>query len=73
MVRNSLVVRHQHCGLRFWWADLPLTLVRAVVVAVALPGPRVQIIRHIVLGAIADAVRGRMGPPPASVLAVRAG
>ena len=64
MLRNTLVVRHRYCGARFWWADMPLTLARAVLVAFALPGSRTAAVRDVLGRGVADAIRGRLGPPP---------
>lgn len=64
MVRNSLVVRHRYCGRRFWWVDLPLTLARGLVVALALDGSRLGALRDVMGRGSLDAVRGRLGPPP---------
>ena len=70
LVRNSLVVRHEYAGRRFWWTDLPLTLLRSLVLALKLPGPRLRILRHVLVRGVVDAVRGRMGPPPPAVVAL---
>jgi len=44
--------------------DLPLTLARAVLVALALPGSRAGALRDVLGRGVSDAVRGRLGPPP---------
>lgn len=64
MLRNTLVVRHRYCGRRFWWVDMPLTLARALLVALALPGSRAGALRDVLGRGVADAIRGRLGPPP---------
>jgi hypothetical protein len=71
MTRNALVVRREYVS-RFWWVDMPLTLLRALIAAFALPGPRLRVLRDVVGRAVADAVRGRMGPPPAQTAALDA-
>jgi hypothetical protein len=72
MTRNALVVRHEYVGPRFWVIDLPLTLVRALIAIRALPGPRLALVREALLRPMADAARGRLGPPPASLTALDA-
>jgi glycosyltransferase involved in cell wall biosynthesis len=67
MIRNSLVVHHRHSGRRFWYADLPLLLVRGGIAVFSERGRRLLGAR-VLLRAVADAVRGRMGPPPATLL-----
>lgn len=64
MIRNSLVVRHEHNGMRFWWTDLPLLVITAVAATWDLPVRRTWAARHVLLRAWRDAVRGRLGPPP---------
>jgi rhamnopyranosyl-N-acetylglucosaminyl-diphospho-decaprenol beta-1,3/1,4-galactofuranosyltransferase len=70
MTRNALVVQRSHGGAKFWWAYLPLTLARAVVVAASLPGSPVLRVREAILRPFAHAARGRLGPPPAELLAI---
>lgn len=68
MIRNALLVRHHHCGPRFWRVDLPLTLLRAAILAAVMPRPRLRTAREVILRSILDAARGRTGPPPRSVI-----
>jgi glycosyltransferase involved in cell wall biosynthesis len=66
MIRNSLVVHHRYGGVRFWYADLPLLLVRGGIAVFSERGARVRGAR-ILARAVLDAARGRMGQPPKSV------
>ena len=70
MTRNALVVRHEYIGPKFWVVDLPLTVARALIAIRALPGSRLALLRGVLLRSMADAARGRLGPPPAPLLAL---
>jgi rhamnopyranosyl-N-acetylglucosaminyl-diphospho-decaprenol beta-1,3/1,4-galactofuranosyltransferase len=70
MTRNALVVRHEYVGPKFWVVDVPLTIVRALIAVRALPGSRLALLREVLLRPIADAARGRMGPPPPTLVAL---
>lgn len=70
MTRNALVVRHEYVGPKFWIVDVPLTVARALIAIRALPGPRLALLREALLRPIADAARGRMGPPPPPLVAL---
>ena len=72
-LRNDLVVRHLYNGARFWYATMPLILLRGLIVSFNLGIPRRAALRHVFLRAIADAARGRLGPPPARTAALRTG
>jgi rhamnopyranosyl-N-acetylglucosaminyl-diphospho-decaprenol beta-1,3/1,4-galactofuranosyltransferase len=72
MTRNALVVRHEYVGPRFWVVDLPLTVVRALIAIRALPGPTLTLLREALIRPMADAARGRLGPPPVSLMALDA-
>jgi len=63
MIRNSLVVHQRYGGLRFWFADLPLLLVRGSIGVFAARGERLRGAR-VLARAVRDAARRRMGPPP---------
>jgi glycosyltransferase involved in cell wall biosynthesis len=67
MTRNALVVHRGFAGRRFWYRDLPAILIKAVVAALAQPGSKLGNIRRFVVSPVVDAIRGRMGPPPASL------
>ena len=73
MTRNALVVRHEYVGPKFWVVDVPLTVARALIAIRALPGPKLKLLREALLRPIADAARGRMGPPPPSASRPRRG
>jgi rhamnopyranosyl-N-acetylglucosaminyl-diphospho-decaprenol beta-1,3/1,4-galactofuranosyltransferase len=64
-LRNGLVVRARHEGLRFWYGTGPFVLLRGLLSSFALDVPRAAALRHVFLQGIADAIRGRLGPPPA--------
>ena len=64
MTRNSLVVHREFGGRRFWYADLPAILIKAVVIAFSLPGSKLANLRSVLWQPVLDAARGRMGPPP---------
>jgi GT2 family glycosyltransferase len=64
-LRNALVVRRRYDGARFWYGTGPLVLLRGFLSALALDAPRAAALRHVFVQGIADAVRGRLGPPPA--------
>jgi rhamnopyranosyl-N-acetylglucosaminyl-diphospho-decaprenol beta-1,3/1,4-galactofuranosyltransferase len=66
MIRNSLVVHHRYGGVRFWYADLPLLLVRGGIAVFSERGARIRGAR-VLARAVLDAARGRMGPPPVSL------
>lgn len=63
-LRNGLVVRHRHEGLRFWYGTGPLVLLRGLLSALALDVPKRSALRHVFVRGILDAVTGRLGPPP---------
>ena len=67
-LRNGLVVRRRHDGVRFWYGTGPFVLLRGLLSALALGPPRLAMLRHVFVGGVADAVRGRLGPPPAPVV-----
>ena len=66
MIRNSLVVHHRYGGVRFWYADLPLLLVRGGIAVFSERGERLRGAR-VFARAVFDAARGRLGPPPPSI------
>jgi GT2 family glycosyltransferase len=70
MTRNALVVRHEYVGPKFWFVDVPLTVARALIAIRALPGSKLALLREALLRPMADAARGRMGPPPPSLVAL---
>jgi rhamnopyranosyl-N-acetylglucosaminyl-diphospho-decaprenol beta-1,3/1,4-galactofuranosyltransferase len=70
MTRNALVVRHEYMGWRFWPIDMPLTLLRGLIAARALPGSTLRIGWDAIVRAVRDAARGRLGPPPAATIAL---
>lgn len=70
MTRNALVVQRSHGGAKFWWAYLPLTFARAVVVAANLDGPLRLRVRAAIVRPFLDAARSRLGPPPPELLAL---
>ena len=63
-LRNGLVVRHRHEGLRFWYGTGPLVLLRGLLSALALAVPKRSALRHVFARGIVDALSGRLGPPP---------
>ena len=63
-LRNGLVVRHRHEGLRFWYGTGPLVLLRGLLSALALDAPKRSALRHVFLRGVFDALTGRLGPPP---------
>ena len=63
-LRNGLVVRHRHEGLRFWYGTGPLVLLRGLLSALALDVPKRSALRHVFVRGILDALAGRLGPPP---------
>jgi GT2 family glycosyltransferase len=63
-LRNGLVVRRRYDGLRFWYGTGPLLLLRGLLSSLALDLPNRTALRRVFIQAIADAVRGRLGPPP---------
>ncbi|MFL5844117.1 MAG: glycosyltransferase family 2 protein [Solirubrobacteraceae bacterium] len=63
-LRNGLVVRRRYDGLRFWYGTGPFVILRGVLSAFAMDVPLRKALRHVVVQGIADAVRGRLGPPP---------
>jgi rhamnopyranosyl-N-acetylglucosaminyl-diphospho-decaprenol beta-1,3/1,4-galactofuranosyltransferase len=69
-IRNDLVVRRRHNGLRFWYGALPLILMRGVVVCSNLSLPKALALRSVYLGAIGAAASGRLGPPPTRIVAL---
>jgi hypothetical protein len=70
-LRNGLVVRSRYEGLRFWYGTGPFVLLRGLLSALALDAPRLQALRHVFLQGVIDAVRGRLGPPPAKTAALQ--
>jgi GT2 family glycosyltransferase len=71
-LRNALVVRPRYDGARFWYGSGALVLLRGLLSTLALDVPRLAGLRHVFLRGIADAVRGRLGPPPPEVTGLRA-
>lgn len=69
-LRNGLVVRSRYEGPRFWYGTGPFVLLRGLLSALALDVPRSAALRHVFLQGIFDAVRGRLGPPPAATAAL---
>jgi GT2 family glycosyltransferase len=69
-IRNDLVVRRRHNGIRFWYGALPLILMRGLIVCTNLTLPRALALRRVYLGAIAAAASGRLGPPPPRIAAL---
>lgn len=65
-LRNGLVVRSRHDGLRFWYGTGPFVLLRGLLSSLSLDVPRRSALRHVFLQGVADAIRGRLGPPPAA-------
>lgn len=65
-LRNGLVVRRRHDGLRFWYGTGPFVLIRGLLSSLALNVPTASALRHVFVRGIADAARGRLGPPPPS-------
>lgn len=63
-LRNGLLVRSRHDGLRFWYGTGPFVLLRGLLSSLSLEGRRPALLRHVFIQGIADAVRGRLGPPP---------
>ena len=63
-LRNGLVVRSRYEGLRFWYGTGPFVVLRGLLSSFALDLPRAKALRHVFVQGIADAVRGRLGPPP---------
>jgi GT2 family glycosyltransferase len=66
-LRNGLRVTHRHDGLRFWYASGVALLMRGLLSALRLDWPARRALRHVFAGAIIDAARGRLGPPPAEL------
>lgn len=71
-LRNGLVVRSRYEGLRFWYGTGPFVLLRGLLSSLALDVPRTKALRYVFLQGIADAIRGRLGPPPPRTAALRA-
>jgi rhamnopyranosyl-N-acetylglucosaminyl-diphospho-decaprenol beta-1,3/1,4-galactofuranosyltransferase len=69
-LRNGLVVRRRHDGLRFWYGTGPFVLLRGLLSSLALDVPKTAALRHVFLQGVADAVRGRLGPPPRATQAL---
>lgn len=63
-LRNGLVVRRRHDGLRFWYGTGPFVILRGILSAVAMDVPLLPALRHVVVQGVWDAIRGRLGPPP---------
>jgi GT2 family glycosyltransferase len=63
-LRNGLVVWHRYDGLRFWYGSGPFVLLRGLLSSLSLGTPRLATLRHVFLRGLADAITGRMGPPP---------
>src|SRR5680860_549064 len=70
-LRNGLAVRSRYDGLRFWYGTLWFVLIRGLLSSLALDAPRLTALRHVLLRGVADAVRGRLGPPPPATAALR--
>lgn len=64
LVRNSLVVHRRYGGVRFWYGELPLLLIRAAIASFALDAPKLRVGARVLAQATLDALRGRTGPPP---------
>jgi rhamnopyranosyl-N-acetylglucosaminyl-diphospho-decaprenol beta-1,3/1,4-galactofuranosyltransferase len=71
-LRNGLVVRHRHDGLRFWYGTGPFVLLRGFLSALALDVPKRAALRHVFVQGVVDAVRGRLGPPPPATMSLSA-
>ena len=69
-LRNALVVRRRYDGRRFWYGTGPLILVRGLLSTLGLGTPRGAALREVFLRGVLDAVRGRLGPPPARTVAL---
>jgi hypothetical protein len=65
-LRNGLIVWHRYDGLRFWYGTGPFVLLRGLASTLTLAAPRGRALRHVFLQGVIDAVRGRLGPPPAA-------
>jgi hypothetical protein len=70
-LRNGLIVRSRYDGLRFWYGTGPFVLLRGLLSSLALDAPRLQALRHVFLQGVVDAIRGRLGPPPARTSALQ--
>jgi glycosyltransferase involved in cell wall biosynthesis len=64
-LRNGLRVWHRHDGLRFWYGSGVFVLLRGLLTCRRLELPLHRALREVLLGAVIDAARGRLGPPPA--------
>jgi GT2 family glycosyltransferase len=69
-LRNGLVVRSRYEGLRFWYGTGPFVLLRGLLSSFALDVPTLAALRHVFVQGVFDAVRGRLGPPPAATAAL---
>jgi len=63
-IRNDLVVRRRHNGLRFWYGALPLILMRGLFVCATMKMPLTSSLRTVYFPAITDGFARRLGPPP---------
>lgn len=63
-VRNSILVRRRHDGVRFWFRSLPEILVRAYLAFAQQSGNRLGFLSSVIIPAMVDAALGRTGPPP---------
>jgi len=71
-LRNGLIVRSRYEGLRFWYGTGPFVILRGLLSSFALDVPTLKALRHVFLQGILDAVRGRLGAPPAATAALNA-
>jgi glycosyltransferase involved in cell wall biosynthesis len=71
-LRNGLLVRRRHDGLRFWYGTGPFVLLRGLLSALALDLPKRTALRHVLLRGVLDGLRGRVGPPPSATTALSA-
>jgi rhamnopyranosyl-N-acetylglucosaminyl-diphospho-decaprenol beta-1,3/1,4-galactofuranosyltransferase len=71
-LRNGLIVRSRYEGLRFWYGTGPFVILRGLLSSLALDAPRPAALRHVFVQGIVDAIRCRLGPPPAKTAALGA-
>ena len=71
-LRNGLVVRQRYEGLRFWYGTGPFVLIRGFLSSLALDVPTLPAVWNVFVRGVVDAIRGRLGPPPAATVALSA-
>ena len=57
-------------GLRFWYGTGPFVILRGLFSSFALDVPRLAALRWVFVQGIVDAIRCRLGPPPAKTAAL---